>query len=198
MNFIASIILIPSFLCVASTQPCDGTLCGYANGLCCPTDTLCTVDEYDRPRCSVPSLPSWSSMSVTKSVTMTRVGVWTSASSETEVGGEFTDGSKTTALYTCSLVGGESSAGLNELYSCGRNSGSTLTGISSSSNTESASSTVAASSTLTTDAESTTPTSSLSDASVTLTSTTSSGGRVGRCWYRSVAVGLVVATVLVF
>ena len=130
-------------------------------------------------------------MTVTKSVTTTRVGVWTSASSETEVGGEFTDGSRTTALYTCSLVGGESSAGLNGLYSCGWNSDSTLTGISSSSNTESASST------LTTDVESTS-TSSLSDASVTATLTTSSGGRVERCWYRLVAVGLVVATVFVF
>ena len=191
MNFIASIILIPSFLSVASAQPCDGTLCGYANGVCCPTDTLCTVDEYDRPRCSVPSLPSWSSMTVTKSVTTTRVGVWTSVSSETEVGREITDGSRTTALYTCSLVGEESSAGLNGLYSCGSNSDNTLTGISSSSNTESASLT------LTTDVESTS-TSSLSDASVTATLTTSSGGRVGRCWYRLVAVGLVVATVFVF
>lgn len=179
MHFIASASFLLGFLGVAYAQTCDGTTCGYPGILCCSVDEICYTDAYGRPRCSV------SSMSVTQ------IGVWTSAWSEMFNGG----GGGGTALYTCSSEGSESGAGL---YTCASDFGRTSIGMVSLDNTESISSVAAIPSISTTDTQSVTSSGSLSDGSVAPTSgTVSSGGRVGMCWYRLMGVGILITTIFV-
>jgi len=191
MRFNTPILInLVASLNIASAQACDsGTACGYYGTLCCTGDEVCMTDADNQAVCKVPALASLTavgSMGSGEAMSAVVVGVSTDSAVVTEalIPIPTPTGTQVTGVESSESMSGTGVGGVS-----GSGSGSTTsTAMLSESVTQSADASGAGK---------TVATGSADTSGAQASTKTGAGGRVERCWYGVVGVGVILAMMLV-